>query len=309
SKSKVVLQEAIDAFCEEIVFDLAYAEDRVSDKSYYLFRQKYGLSKEEASTSLKQALGGINSLLKENGFEIINYSRKFLFLKSSKSGEEAENRLRNSKYLTYLGKADKLISCSPGTAIASLDGVILSPGTTSMDMKTKKGHKTFFERETVYEFARTAIEEGAESAVSYLRRRCIDLAKGRIPKHDLIYITVPHMEPEDYSYEAFKQERMKAVLEFKAKKDEEVPYGFSSGKRIEGPEFVKDGVKPDWEMYAKRFFGKTDTGWNFSAGTISDIVYSVCAGSEYSRSSLKRIFEGNTADTEQQSLIGFSKES
>lgn len=288
---KIIYFQALDAFLSECVFDSTHYE--LLD---WEFKKLYGLNRKEVKPKINQSLHLIESLFKKYNLRSINYSDKFIFL-NGKLTDEALSNLEASG-LAYLGQSDKTISGRNGRVIASIDEKIISSGIAL----NRSGGRTYFEKETINEFIRYLFKSDKDTAMSYLSKRCRELANGDISKEELIFVTVPGYELDEYSYPALKHRRVQTLINLGAEKNKKIAYAYGLNNGISEEmtlkDFMRDDIEIDLGKYHDRFFGPvTSTGRSrsFSKGNIADIVYSVMpARSKEDRERLTQIFEGKS---------------
>ena len=142
------------------------------------------------------------------------------------------------------------------------------------DAKGTKGWKTAFQSDISQEFLSRLFVQGADNAISYVSERIQKLIKGEIEPEELTYLIkeVPR-DYVNYSSYAQRQERVKAIIQFKKNKGERLQYGKILEKRIEVTEFLakKDEIfsEKNIELMIDDSLGPyTRSGRNFSKGKI-----------------------------------------
>jgi hypothetical protein len=142
------------------------------------------------------------------------------------------------------------------------------------DAKGTRGWKNAFQTDISQEFLSRLFSQGADDAISYVSERIQNLIKGKVDLEELTYLIkeVPR-DYANYSSYAQRQERVKAIIQFKKKKGERLQYGKILEERVEIDAFLKrkDEVFSDEniELMIDDSLGiYTRSGRNFSKGKI-----------------------------------------
>ena len=303
-ESKIIFQQAVDAFCEELIFDLS--SKRTEGQ---VFKAIYGATKDEVRRDLFDTITRMHQFIDKNDLEIVNYTSKFLFVRPKKHKQGIEKLLESHPNFTIYGRADRVISGHSGNMIALMEnGVLITPGTINMDANTKKGHRTPFERQTIEQFGTLLLYKGYETALNYLEERCSDLANGKIPRKDLLFELRARRDWRSYVDQ--DSERGQAIQQFKLQDEEKVSYGRIAEGRLLEKAFLESNAPIDLEWYQEKFFGgyREAGSREFHKGTIGDIAYSVLAdrGKEQ-KLALQNILEGTSEATDIEFLIRGNK--
>ena len=291
-ESKIFLQQAIDAFCEEILFDLESESDFSKDN----FESIYKITKNQANLYLSETIETLEILLGRESIELINFTPKFFFLKAKTPKKNIEKILDSCPMLELYGKASKVLSGTSGNVIALMEnGVLITPGTIDMDAKTKKGHRTMFERETMEQFGSLLMHDSYRSAVEYLAERCKDLAEGNIKKSDLLYMIIARKDSMSYGERYQDSERGEAIQQLRPEKGETIYYGKTIAARMQDTSFMNSETEVDIAWYQNKFFGESINGARvLIKGTISDMALSLLPKqSRDDKFVLQKVLEGN----------------
>jgi len=175
------------------------------------------------------------------------------------------------------------------------NGVLITPGTIDMDAKTKKGHRTMFERETMEQFGSLLMHDSYRSAVEYLAERCKDLAEGNIKKSDLLYMIIARKDSMSYGERYQDSERGEAIQQLRPEKGETIYYGKTIAARMQDTFFMNSETEVDIAWYQNKFFGESINGVRvLIKGTISDMALSLLPKqSRDDKFVLQKVLEGN----------------
>ncbi|MEK6923538.1 MAG: ribonuclease H-like domain-containing protein [Nanoarchaeota archaeon] len=305
-ESKIFLQQAIDAFCEEILLDL----ESESDFSKNNFDSIYKVTKNQVNFYLSETIETLETLFRQEDIELINFTPKFFFLRAKTPKKNIEKILDSCPMLELYGRADKVLSGTSANVIALMEnGVLITPGTIDMDAKTRKGHRTPFERETMEKFGLFLMQEDYRTALEYLEKRCRDLAEGNIIKSDLLFTLTSRKDAMSYGEKYQDSERGEAIQQLRPEKDKTIYYGKTIAARMMANDFINSKTEVDITWYQNKFFGDLINGSRvLSKGTISDMAMSALPeqSSNY-KLVLQKVLEGSATTNDITYLIKGNK--
>jgi hypothetical protein len=307
------LHRDLEALCEEPLCDLQkYMNTREAGTDKIFYGRYNRTDPKDLDKSLSRELNALEVLLKNAKVDVVNYSKRFLFLKPKGSLSSSKQILQDSPLVDIYGLTDVAVSGHGGRIFASIDK---KPISYELDIYGRKGLRTDFERE-VYSYLLDFVTNRMTKPELFtkLKSRFAELAQNKISKVDFIFYTNTELEPWEYSWPAQNHERVKAFNALGARKGDKLVFGygidkFGDKRRFKAEDFFRDDVKIDIEAYQDKFFGNAiETGRNLSQGTISDLVYSICpAKKDYERLELARFLEG-TGDLKRWDVYEKSKQ-
>ncbi|MFH0829611.1 MAG: hypothetical protein V1887_00420 [Candidatus Aenigmatarchaeota archaeon] len=288
AKEAAIYAEALDSMCEEPLFDLLccrYPEEyhpdlvklekeRVNDElvenvvkranNWYV--GSYGENPEDTYRKLSRSVRESLATINQNGFRLLNFSNRFLFLE----GDGSLEWLEDCPYFLPFAFSSDVISAGRGEAVARVDISLITSG---MDVMGRHGLNCELARQALTDYIDKVFSGKKEDALAYV----IDLSKKisdmNVPLESL-GIKIKRHRPV-YSERSQGSERVKVIEALNLKVGEETRYYYSKGRKFERMEKIrKDDV--DAERYLDALFGpETAAGRSFNEGSLGRYIAAI----------------------------------
>ncbi len=268
TRDKIILSQGLEAFAEELVFDL------YSNMPNFVFDKTYKISRIDAENHIRNFVKNFKDFLVTNNLKLINYSDRFVVIKSDNT-EDVSDVLNRCGFVTPLGICSWVISGPSGRTVMKVGDTVseaCSPPTkvgctniigTEWDFFGNRGLKTNFERNTLSEIVARVDRRDLDEALNFCARQYQALKGGKVSKEMLVYKKKLREEPTNYTDIAQETQWYRDAVSLGAKKDEEVRYGYAEGYKnpLREEEFLKPDIKPDIPKYMQNIFGKLYHGY------------------------------------------------
>lgn len=266
-RDAMVLQQGLESLCGDAVAS-------VFNESPSVYA-RFGRVPGQFDSFFKNSAAKLASVLKRRGLEVINYDDRFLFMRADDT-DAAVQMIKGSYNFVLYGVSPRAISVGSKCIIAEANDVLISPGLAIYG----RSNKINFETDVILGASRLALAGDLDAALDYLVEECNRFNERGVDKSDLIFRTRIGQELDEYSAQATKTGRYRALtrLEPLPEKGDRVEYGYAV---VDGEPAVLRreqfmGEKVDLARYRKKLFGVHKDGGEtkkeYSKGSISRIA-------------------------------------